>query len=271
MNESILESIRHYFRVYVIIAGQYVKARMQYKVDFLISSIGAFFVQTAGFIVFWVLYKNIPSIRGWKFNEIIFIYGYSLIALVPLQLFFQNVWSLRENIITGNLTKYYFRPLSLLFSFMSEVFDIKALGQFIFGAYLIYYASPRLDIHWNPLSFIWFIILVISSSLIIISILLMGASIVFYSNYGGDMNVFLYKLKDYSRYPVTIFSSFFKITFTFILPVSFLGFYPSLFFIRPWDVPALSYLTPVVGIVFTFIAYRVWKKGLTFYTGAGSN
>ena len=69
---------------------------------------------------------------------------------------------------------------------------------------------------------------------------------------------------------VTIFDGAFRFTFTYILPIGFIAFYPSQIFLRPEDVSMLTYFSPIVGIGLFAFTYWVWKKGVNSYTGTGS-
>ena len=77
-------------------------------------------------------------------------------------------------------------------------------------------------------------------------------------------------MKDYAKYPVTIFNKFFRFLFTFILPVSFMAYYPSLAILRPEKVPVLTWLSPVLGVIFFWASYKLWMKGAAKYDGSGS-
>jgi ABC-2 type transport system permease protein len=35
-----MQTFKHYFKIYFLIEAQYIKARLQYRADFIISSIG---------------------------------------------------------------------------------------------------------------------------------------------------------------------------------------------------------------------------------------
>src|ERR1700691_4740074 len=59
--------------------AQYAKVRVSYRGDFLISlsaSIAATLF-SLGFAV--VLFGKIPQLAGWRFEEVIFLYGFSMI------------------------------------------------------------------------------------------------------------------------------------------------------------------------------------------------
>ena len=112
---------------------QDLKSKMSYRSDFIISTIGMIATNVTGFISFWILFRNFPSINGWDYYEMLFLYGFSLVSLTPVQCLFDNNWSLRMNVYRGDFIKYCFRPINLFFYYQSEVFDVKGLGQLALG------------------------------------------------------------------------------------------------------------------------------------------
>ena len=138
--------LRFYLRIYRKILAQDIKSKMSYRADFIISTIGMIFTNIAGFVSFWILFRNFPSINGWSYYEMLFLYGFSLISLTPVQCLFDNNWSLRMYVYSGDFIKYCFRPINLFFYFQSEVFDIKGLGQLAFGIGTLVYAWAKLGL-----------------------------------------------------------------------------------------------------------------------------
>lgn len=132
-----------YLRIYRKILVQDLKSKMSYRADFIISTVGMIFTNIAGFVSFWILFQNFPSINGWGYYEMLFLYGFSLVSLTPVQCLFDNNWSLRQYVYSGDFIKYCFRPINLFFYFQSEVFDIKGLGQLVFGVGTLVYAWGR--------------------------------------------------------------------------------------------------------------------------------
>ena len=86
----------------------------------------------------------------------------------------------------------------------------------------------------------------------------------------GYVMVMASKFKDYAKYPATIFNRVFRFIFTFIIPITFIAYYPSLVILRPDAVPPLSWLSPLIGCLFFYISYLVWMRGATRYNGTGS-
>lgn len=199
-----------------------------------------------------------------------FLYGFSLIALTPVQCFFDNNWNLRNYVYSGDFIKYCFRPINLFFYYMSEVFEIKGLGQFLFGIGTLVYTWRKLQLGMSILIMIKLLIALITASLFMIALMNIAAATCFWIIRSGYVMVTAFKFKDYAKYPVTIFNPVFRIVFTFIIPIAFIAYYPSLVFLRPGEVPVLTWLSPFLGAAGFYLSYKLWMKGAMSYNGTGS-
>ena len=259
-----------YLRIYGKIVSQDIKSKMSYRSDFIISTIGMIATNISGFVSFWILFRNFPSINGWTYHEMLFLYGFSLVSLTPVQCFFDNNWSLRMAVYSGDFIKYCFRPINLFFYYQSEVFDIKGLGQFVFGVGTIAYSWSKIDIPFTPLALLKLIVFLFTASLIMIALQNAAASACFWIQNSGYVMVIMFRFKDYAKYPASIFHGIFKILFTFIIPIAFIAYYPGLVILRPDKIPLLSVLSPFIGIFFFWLSYKFWMLGARRYNGTGS-
>ncbi len=263
-------SLREYLRLYFIIESQYIKARMQYRADFMISSIGMFFSSLATLGVFAILFTSIPTLAGWAFMEIVFMYAFYMIAISPMQILFDQIWEIRYAVQQGTFLKYYFRPLNMMFYFMSERFDIKGITQLVAGIILLIYASIQLGIEWSPVKLILLPLSIFGAALVLISLTVAAGCTSFWITNSFPVLGFAWKLREFSPYPMTIFDGAFRFTFTFLLPIGFISFYPSQMFLRPEEMNPLVYFSPLMGMVLFAITYWIWTKGVNNYTGTGS-
>ena len=262
--------VAFYTKIYFKIVAQDIKCKMSYRADFIISTIGMIATNIAGFIAFLIMFGKFPSINGWSYYEILFLYGFSLISITPTQCLLDNNWSLRRYVYEGDFVKYCFRPINLWFYYISEVFDVKGLGQLAFGFGTLIYAWIKLAL---PVTFILILetaIALITSSLFMMALQNAAAASCFWIENSFWLLDISLKMKDYAKYPVTIFNDVFKFIFTFILPVAFMAYYPSLVILRPDDVPLLTWLSPFIGILAFYGSYKLWMKGATRYDGSGS-
>lgn len=263
-------NIRYYWKIYWMVISQDIKSKMSYREDFIISMIGMLATSIAGAATFWLVFQSFPSIDGWNFYEMMFLYGFSLISATPAQCLFDNNWNLRLQVYSGDFIKYCFRPINLFFYFMSEVFDVKGLGQFGFGIAAVVYAWIKLGIPFHWYSLLVFIIAALSASLFVIAILNLAASACFWLVNSFFVLSLSNTIRDYAKYPVTIFGDVLRTVFTFVIPIGFMAFYPSQLFLRPGNLSWIVFVTPVFGILFFYLSYRVWMKGAMSYNGTGS-
>jgi len=259
-----------YLRLYFLIEALYIKGRMQYRLDFIISSIGMFVSSLATLGIFWVIFDNVPNIAGWTLMEMVFIYAFYMIAISPMQILFDHAWQLRFHVQQGSFIKYYFRPLNMMFYYMSEMFDIKGLTQLAAGIILLIYASIQLNIDWTLARLALLVMTVFSAALVQISIIVAASCATFWVMDSYPVLGLAWKLREFSPYPMTIFDGAFRFTFTYLIPIGFVAFYPSQLFLRPEEVSPLIYFSPILGMGLFAITYWIWTKGVNSYTGTGA-
>ncbi len=263
-------SLRDYLRLYFIIEAQYIKARMQYRVDFVISSIGMFFSSLATLGIFWVLFNSITDLAGWSLMEMAFIYAFYMIAISPMQILFDNIWQIRFQLQQGTFIKYYFRPLNMMFYYMSEVFDLKGLTQLAAGIALLIYSSIQLGLAWSPDKILLLIIALFGAALVLIAIVVSAGCAAFWVLDSYPVLGLAWRLREFAPYPMSIFDGAFRFALTYLIPIGFVAFYPSQFFLRPSEVSPLVYVSPLVGIGLFALMYWVWTRGVNSYSGTGS-
>lgn len=262
--------IGFYLKIYFKIAAQDIKSKMSYRSDFIISMIGMIATNILGFVSFYIMFTKFPSVNGWNYYEMLFLYGFTLIAITPTQCLFDNNWSLRMYVIEGDFIKYCFRPINLFFYYYSEIFDVKGLGQFAFGIGTLIYAWAKLGIAVTVTGVLKLIFLAVTASMVYVGMQTIAACTCFFipnSFFVLDMSL---KLRDYAKYPITIFGPVFKFLFTFILPVAFIAYYPSMFILRPDDLPLLAWFSPLMGVLFFYLGYKMFMFGTRKYDGSGS-
>lgn len=263
-------SLREYTHIYFRMIAQDGKSKMAYRADFIISSLGMLFMNASNLISFYLIFRAISAIQGFSYNEMLFIYSFSLLAATPMQLFFDNLWQLWINCENGDFIKYCFKPLNLYFYYVAETFDIKGFGQFILALVLFIYSWVKLGIAVTAANIAVLLLVLLGASLVLIGMMTFASASAFICIHGVTIMGFFNRFRDYARYPTTVFNKIFRFIFTFVVPVGFLAFFPSMYFLRPDDHMMLSMLSPIVGIIVFFIGYKAWMKGAIKYAGTGS-
>jgi ABC-2 type transport system permease protein len=103
-----------------------------------------------------------------------------------------------------------------------------------------------------------------------IAMMNVAAATCFWIQGSGYVMVIMFRFKDFAKYPASIFNSVFKAIFTFVIPIAFVAYYPSLVLLQPDEVPLLTWLSPLIGLLFFFLSYAVWMLGVRKYDFTGS-
>jgi ABC-2 type transport system permease protein len=265
-----VKSIKLYFTL------QYanLRSRMAYPFNFFVSVLSITVLGLASVFFVWIITRQVPAIKGWGLYELVFMISLWRTAHSIVVIAFQQSWNMDQLIRHGYFDRYLVRPLNPLFQFSMERVQVLGFGDLCAGLIGLAYSIGHITA-WNAAKGFLLIFLIVCGAAIEWSIFMLIGCLAFWTYQGRGLldfiDPFLYQ---FTRFPLTIFDRGIQIVMTIILPVAFMGFYPSyLFFGDKHEVPFspfLIYLTPLVAVIFVLITYYVWKKGLDAYKGAGS-
>ena len=261
--------MKKYQRMHLIFIRQYLKQIVEYKGDFVVGVLGVFLTQGLNLLFLNIIFQNIPSLDGWSFQQIAFIYGFSLIPKGIDHLFFDNLWALGQRLVRkGEFVKYLTRPINPLFHILVETFQIDALGELLVGISLLSVTVTSLTWTWSKV-FI-FLISIPFATLIYTSLKIATASIAFWTKQSGAVIYIFYMFNDFAKYPVVIYNSFLRWLISFIIPFAFTAYYPANYFLKDKDGLFNIGGLILISLIFFTISLKLWKKGLDAYESAGS-
>ena len=266
-----VDNMKRVLKLHRIFISQHLKQLMEYKVDFSIGALGMLFSQVIQLLFLGIIFSQIPDLEGLSFNEILFIYGFSLIPKGIDHLFFDNLWMIGYHIVNkGEFDKYLTRPINSLFYVTVEKFQVDALGELLMGIVLVAYSLVQIG-----LGIVWYRVLILLliipfAVLIFTSLKIITASIAFWTKQSGHIIHMVYMANDFAKYPVTIYNNFVRIIITYILPFAFTAYYPASYFLRGEDGLFCVLGTILISLALFGVALIVWNKGVKSYESAGS-
>jgi ABC-2 type transport system permease protein len=101
------------------------------------------------------------------------------------------------------------------------------------------------------------------------------ASVAFWWTDSGEFgNAFTYGGRDFTSYPVSVYSGWFRTAFAYTLGFAFVSYYPALALLGvpdPIGLPGwVGWCAPLVAVAATTLAALIWRLGLRHYTSTGS-
>ena len=266
-----MKTLMRYLKIYRVFIVQELKRMMEYKVDFIIGVVSVLAQQAANLLFIWVIFSRIPALDGFTMEQIIFIYGFSLLPRGLDHLLFDNLWPFGYWLVNrGEFDRYLTRPLPTLMHVMFERFQVDALGSIIIGIVLIISVMGSIGIVWSLGNILLFLFIIPFATLIYTALKIATAAIAMWTKQSGHVIMMFYRLSDFAPYPTSIFPSVIRGTITYIIPFAFASFYPASYFLtgeNPWF--RLGG-TVVVSLLMLAIALFIWRRGEKAYESAGS-
>ncbi len=250
---------------------QYLKARLAYQGDFLIAVFTSFCATLASFSFIYVLFYRVSSLQGWRFEELMFIYGFSLCCLGFFNVLSLNLYEFGERyIIEGRFDQLLLRPLHSLFQVLFETFRLESFQEVISGGVLMIYSSRQLALLWPWWTIVLLPIMLLSGVVIYLSIFTLLTSVSFWFEDRIGITPPIYNMIPFGRYPTTIYNVFLQFMLSWIVPFAFASFYPTTLFLNRHEYLVLFLLTPLVALSFAALALAMWNYGVKNYQSVGN-
>lgn len=266
-----MKKIGRYLRLYHIFVVQYIKSTMQSKVDFFIGLGGFLISQGAGMVFLYLVFEQIPSMQNWNLEQMLFIYGFAQIPRGIDHLLTDNLWMVSwRMIIRGTFDKYMLRPMNLFFQIVCETVQMDAMGELLVGIVLVVRALYKGVVKITPFGVLFFVISVTAGSVIYTSVKLFFASLAFWVKDTSPFLTTAYELSDFAKYPVEIYAKPIRIVLMTVLPFAFVAYIPATYFLIDANLWRTIGAECGIALVFWFISYGLFQKGLTVYESAGN-
>ncbi len=251
--------------------AQYAKVRVGYRGDFFISlatSVAAT-VSSLGFVL--ILYLRNARLAGWSREEIVFLYGYSLIPFGLFNVLSLNLYEFGANyIVEGKFDRVLLRPISSLFQVLFESFRLESFHEVFLGLGIVVWASHRLGYHWSPGSILLLVGFGLCGGAIYVSLFLFLSTFSFWFEDRVGIHPPFWNLLAFGRYPLSIYSSAIQFFLSWIIPFAFATYYPSAKLLGRAEVRAYAPLIPLVALAMAALAGCAWRLGLRRYSSTGS-
>jgi ABC-2 type transport system permease protein len=251
--------------------AQFIKMRLAYRMDFFIDTLAVSFSLLIQLAVLTTLFSKVRALEGWSFEQVLFIYGFSLLPLGLFNLVSVNLYRFSDQyIIEGKFDRVLLRPVGALAQVMFESFNISGLNEILLGIAIMVYAGLKLQITFGVMEILTLLVMAPSASLVYMGVFLAITSVSFWHEDRMGLAPPVYNVIRFSRYPITIFGMPIRLILTFVLPFAWVAFYPATWFLGDPEFGRLALLTPVVGLVVFGGAVLIWRRGVGNYASTGS-
>jgi ABC-2 type transport system permease protein len=261
--------MQRYASLYGLFLQQHVKRLAEYRMGFLFSMAALLFEHVASLTTIWIILRQVPALNGWRFREVLLIYGLAIFSQAGAQMFTEQIWIVGIYIRDGAFDRLLVRPINPLFNLLANGFDLAGLCNFLVGGALILITGQTLGIFSVPFNLVYLGVSLISGAVIFFALNLITASSAFWIIDSIPVTGAVFENHLFAQYPLSIYPRLIQFLLTWIIPYGFVSFYPASFLLGHAMGP-IVFAGPLVAGVLLVIGYRLWLVGLGRYEGTGS-
>ncbi|MEO3944719.1 ABC-2 family transporter protein [Gorillibacterium sp. CAU 1737] len=253
------------------------KLVLEYKLNRSLITLAIFCREMISVVVMVLILLRFLHIRGWDLHELLFLYSFLFLSYSLFVFLFAGIRDFDGMVHSGEFDRLLTRPIGLMFQIISARIDFPAtLGHGIVGVVLFLNTAFSVGIDWTWQNALYYILVILGGTMIQASIFLLSACFSFWTIKTENMrNLLFFNSRRIAGYPITFYPMLIQKLLIFVVPFSFVNYFPSQFFLRKDDFAPFwegyLYLTPVVGIVLFFLVYLIWRKGVRSYTSTGNS
>ena len=245
--------IKCYFRMNL-------SSALEYRTSFFVQAFGMTLSNSSFIFFWWIAFSQVGGpIAGYSFNDVMFIWAAASTGFGLAHILFANAASLTQIIVTGELDAFLLQPCNTLLNVICAKTSLSAYGDFMYGIILI-----AIVFRGNGAAWLWFLVAVIFSCILMTAILLMTNSLTFYiGDASAPSRIVTELMINMSIYPDKIYGPPVRALMYSLIPVGFAVHVPMR--LLNGEPVILALLAFAGSALFCAAAARVFYSGLKRY------
>lgn len=265
-----MKNIINNIKLYFLMSFASIKSMAEYRVDFLVGMISQILYELIEIIFIIIVFKNTNTINGWTFYEVLLLCGLLNIALGYVDLFFDEMYEVGPHYVKdGSFDLIMLRPIHPIISIMSKSQSITAFGYIVIGLVMSVLSLIKLNIMINIQTILFLLFITLIGGIIIGAIITILCVTSFWVMDSNEIMWSAFTMYKFSEYPLSVYNNFIKFILIFILPFAFVSFFPASYLLNK-SYRFLSFMAPIIAIIFWIIAVKLWNSGLKHYKSSGT-
>jgi len=262
--------VPRYLSIYRMFVANQMKTLMIHRADFVVGVICLLLSFFAIRFSVWAIFERTQNIGGWVKGEILFMYGYNLIASGIAWFFFNKAWGLRDTVVSGGFLRYKIRPINSLFHFFAESMDVRSLVTILLGVVTVRGASAAIAYSWDLAHVAEMVVLAGLSATLLAGLIVLMSGLAFWVTVSNPLLGLLSSVYGIAHFPVGIYGNHMQLFLSTVIPIAFLSFYPCSLLLGKIasTIPIYMMVAMIAGI--WMVGAALWRKGVQRYELSGT-
>ena len=260
---------------YLALVRSRLAAQASYRASFAFEVAAQALLALVEFVEVFVVFHQVKALGGFSFAEVGLLYGISSAAFGIADIFFGHTERMPFYVRTGQLDAFLLRPLGALGQVVTSEFSMRRLGRVVTGLVVLVVAVAHTHIEWTAARALLMVVTPLAAAVVFSALFVATAAFSFWFVEGTEFaNAFTYGGQYLASFPMTVLQTAVRRFFTFVVPIAFVAYLPTLALLGrpdPAGLPSwLSWSSPLVAVVVSIAAGLLWRAGVRRYVGAAS-
>jgi ABC-2 type transport system permease protein len=274
-NQLRLPTLGVVVRTYGRLMAVQVRSHTPYRASFLMDIAGNAVAQAIDVIYVLALFQVTRRVAGFAATEVLVMFGLSSTAFALADLAVGNIERLGRYIRQGLLDAVLSRPLPVLGQLIAGDFTVRRISRVVISVLILAISLIRAAIVWTPARVLLVVLAPLCGAVFFGAVYVAGATVAFWWIDSGEFaSGFTYGGRDFTAYPVNVYSGLFRWVFGYSLGFAFVAYYPGLALlgrVDPLGAPAwMSWCSPLAAIGAAALSGLLWRVGIRRYSSTGS-
>ena len=267
--------MQRYLKLYFLLAGAYVRSRLQYRLSFWMMCIAIVAGEACMVGLLGALLSKFRTVDGWTLAEIVFLYGLANLAYSLMRILGSQLDDFDRYIVRGELDTVLIKPVPPLFYILASRVELHHAARALTSVAIFVVALNLAHIRWTMSVAVFAVTTVLSGGAIMFALILICATVALWTTKSGKLtDLLITSTKEAATFPISIYPLAVRLVLTFILPVAFVTYYPAQRFLQKEEFLGMpeffQFAAPVAALVMLGIGYLFWHYGLRRYQSTGS-
>jgi ABC-2 type transport system permease protein len=250
-----------------------VRARMAYRVAFLLNRLAQIVAYASAFSAIWVLLHKFSELAGWRWPELALLLSFQLLAYgIGASLSFTQMRDLEDLIRSGKFDTLLIKPMSPWAYLVFSGLNLGYIGHIVLAVGMLVWSLGAVDIHWTLWRAAYALASLASSAALMCSMLTMIGACAFLVARSRYLYGIFFGFWELVRYPLNLFPAPLQWLLSSVIPMAFLNYVPVSYLLAKDTVIVGQWgglLAPLAGPVWVGLAMWQWRFCLRRYQGAG--
>jgi ABC-2 type transport system permease protein len=257
-----------------LLRGQ-ARSQASYRTSFVVDLVGNAGATFFDVLTVLVLFRVTRQLGGFDRTEAMLMVGLSAASFATADLAVGNIERVRQYVRTGLLDAVLVRPLGALPQLLLMDLPLRKLSRAVVGVGVLVAVLAVADLSWTPARVGLVVLAPLAGVVFFGSIFVATAALSFWWIDSGEVGAaFTYGGRDFTAYPMTVYSGWFRAVFAYGLGFGFVAYYPALALLGradPLGLPAwVGWFAPGVALLAAAGAAAVWRLCVRHYPNTSS-